>query len=348
MKLTIPADMLEEAKEWRANLVEAVAEYDDKLMEKFFDDPDTITEDEMHEAIRKATVDLSIVPMMCGSSFKNKGVQTALDAVCRYLPSPIDIPDTVGTNPDTGEEETRKADPKAPFAALAFKIMTDPFVGRLAFFRCYSGHLDAGSYVLNVRSGKKERISRIMKMFANKQNPIDFIEAGDIGAAVGFKEIKTGDTLCDENHPITLENMFIPEPVIAVAVEPKTQADVDKMGMAISKLVEEDPTLRVNTDEETGQTILRGMGELHLEIIIDRMRREFKVEVNQGAPQVAYKEAFNITVEHRETLKKQTGGRGKFADIQFRLGPVDAEWKAENPDKHYQFVNDLFGGSIPT
>jgi len=346
-EIEVPADMVEEAKEWRANLVEAVAEYDDKLMEKFFEDPNSITEDEMHEAIRKATVDLSIVPMMCGSSFKNKGVQTALDAVCRYLPSPIDIPDTVGTDPETGEEITRKADPKAPFAALAFKIMTDPFVGRLAFFRCYSGHLDAGSYVLNVRSGKKERISRIMKMFANKQNPIDFIEAGDIGAAVGFKEIKTGDTLCDENHPITLENMFIPEPVIAVAIEPKTQADVDKMGMAISKLVEEDPTLRVHTDEETGQTILRGMGELHLEIIIDRMRREFKVEVNQGAPQVAYKEAFNATVTHRETLKKQTGGRGKFADIQFELGPVDAEWKAENPDKHYQFVNGLFGGSIP-
>jgi elongation factor G len=346
-EIDIPADMLEEAKEWRAKLVEAVAEYDDQLMEKFFDNPDTISEDEIHEAIRKATVDLSIVPMMCGSSFKNKGVQTALDAVCRYLPSPLDIPDTVGTHPDSGEQITRKPDPKAPFAALAFKIMTDPFVGRLAFFRCYSGHLDAGSYVLNVRSGKKERISRIMKMFANKQNPIDFIEAGDIGAAVGFKEIKTGDTLCDENHPITLENMFIPEPVIAVAVEPKTQADVDKMGMAIAKLVEEDPTLRVNTDEETGQTILRGMGELHLEIIIDRMRREFKVEVNQGAPQVAYKEAFQATVEHRETLKKQTGGRGKFADIQFSIGPVDAEWKAENPDKHYQFVNDLFGGSIP-
>jgi elongation factor G len=346
-EIEIPADMLEESKEWRASLVEAIAEYDDKLMEKFFDNPDSITEDEIHEAVRKATVDLSIVPMMCGSSFKNKGVQTALDGVCRYLPSPVDIPDTIGINPDTGAEESRKADPKAPFAALAFKIMTDPFVGRLAFFRCYSGHLDAGSYVLNVRSGKKERISRIMKMFANKQNPIDFIEAGDIGAAVGFKEIKTGDTLCDENHPIALENMFIPEPVIAVAIEPKTQADVDKMGMAISKLVEEDPTLRVHTDEETGQTILRGMGELHLEIIIDRMRREFKVEVNQGAPQVAYKEAFGITVEHRETLKKQTGGRGKFADIQFSLGPVDAEWKAENPDKHYQFVNGLFGGSVP-
>ena len=304
-EIDVPADMLEEAQEWRASLVEAVAEYDDKLMEKFFEDPNSITEDEMHEAIRKATVDLSIVPMMCGSSFKNKGVQTALDAVCRYLPSPIDIPDTVGTNPDSGEPETRKADPKAPFAALAFKIMTDPFVGRLAFFRCYSGHLDAGSYVLNVRSGKKERISRIMKMFANKQNPIDFIEAGDIGAAVGFKEIKTGDTLCDENHPITLENMFIPEPVIAVAVEPKTQADVDKMGM-------------------------EGFFISYL-----------------GSTLVAYKEAFQATIEHRETLKKQTGGRGKFADIQFSLGPVDAEWKTENPDKHYQFVNDLFGGSIP-
>ena len=346
-EIPVPADMVDEANEWRAKLVEAVAEYDDKLMEKFFDDPNTITEEEMHEAIRKATVDLSIVPMMCGSSFKNKGVQTALDAVCRYLPSPLDIEDTKGTDPDTGAELTRKADPKEPFAALAFKIMTDPFVGRLAFFRCYSGHLDAGSYVLNVRSGKKERISRIMKMFANKQNPIDFIEAGDIAAAVGFKEIKTGDTLCDQDHPITLENMFIPEPVIAIAVEPKTQADVDKMGMAIAKLVEEDPTLRVNTDEDTGQTILRGMGELHLEIIVDRMRREFKVEINQGAPQVAYKESFGTSVEHREVLKKQSGGRGKFADIVFEFGPADEEWLKENEGKSFQFVNDLFGGSIP-
>src|SRR5258708_7785090 len=346
-EIPVPADMLEEATEWRAKLVEAVAEYDNTLLEKFFEDPNSITEDEMHEAIRKATVDLSIVPMMCGSSFKNKGVQTALDAVCRYLPSPLDIEDIAGLDPNTGETIHRKADAKEPFAALAFKIMTDPFVGRLAFFRCYSGHLDAGSYVLNVRSGRKERISRIMKMFANKQNPIDFIEAGDIGAAVGFKEIKTGDTLCDEDHPIALENMFIPEPVIAIAVEPKTQADVDKMGMAISKLVEEDPTLRVNTDEDTGQTILRGMGELHLEIIIDRMRREFKVEVNQGAPQVAYKEAFNATVTHREVLKKQTGGRGKFADIQFAIGPADEEWLKENEGKHFQFVNDIFGGSVP-
>ena len=346
-EIPVPDDMLEEANEWRAKLVEAVAEYDDTLMEKFFEDPKSITEDEMHEAIRKATIDLSIVPMMCGSSFKNKGVQTALDGVCRYLPSPLDIEDTAGLDPNTGETIYRKPNAKEPFAALAFKIMTDPFVGRLAFFRCYSGHLDAGSYVLNVRSGRKERISRIMKMFANKQNPIDFIEAGDIGAAVGFKEIKTGDTLCDEDHPITLENMFIPEPVIAIAVEPKTQADVDKMGLAISKLVEEDPTLRVNTDEDTGQTILRGMGELHLEIIIDRMRREFKVEVNQGAPQVAYKEAFNATIDHREVLKKQTGGRGKFADIQFAIGPADEEWLKENEGKHFQFVNDIFGGSVP-
>ncbi len=346
-EIDVPADMQEEAEHWRAQLIEAVAEYDDTLMEKFFEDPNSISEEEVHEAIRKATIDLSIVPMMCGSSFKNKGVQTALDAVCRYLPSPVDIEDTVGTDPDTGKEITRKADAKEPFAALAFKIMTDPFVGRLAFFRCYSGHLDAGSYVKNMRSGKNERISRILKMFANKQNPIDFIEAGDIGAAVGFKEIKTGDTLCDEKHPIILENMFIPEPVIAIAVEPKTQADVDKMGMAIAKLVEEDPTLRVNTDEDTGQTILRGMGELHLEIIIDRMRREFKVEVNQGAPQVAYKEAFQNTIEHREVLKKQSGGRGKFADIQFEFGPADAEWLKENEGKSFQFVNDLFGGSIP-
>ncbi len=346
-EIPVPADMVEEANEWRQNLIEAVAEYDDKLLEKFFEDPNSITEEEVHEAIRKACIDLSIVPMMCGSSFKNKGVQTALDAVCRYLPSPVDIDAVEGTNPDNGETMVRKPEASEPFAALAFKIMTDPFVGRLAFFRVYSGHLDAGSYVLNVRSGKKERISRIMKMFANKQNPIDFIEAGDIGAAVGFKEIKTGDTLCDENHPIVLENMFIPEPVISVAVEPKAQADVDKMGMAIAKLVEEDPTLRVKTDEETGQTILSGMGELHLEIIVDRMRREFKVEVNQGAPQVAYKEAFQAQVQHRETLKKQSGGRGKFADIVFEFGPADEEWLKENPGKSMQFVNDIFGGSIP-
>jgi elongation factor G len=346
-EIEVPADMLDEANEWRQNLIEAVAEYDDKLLEKFFEDPNSISEDEIHEAIRKACIDLSIVPMMCGSSFKNKGVQTALDGVCRYLPSPVDIDAIEGMNPDTGETELRKPDAKEPFAALAFKIMTDPFVGRLAFFRVYSGRLEAGSYVLNVRSGKKERISRIMKMFANKQNPVDFIEAGDIGAAVGFKEIKTGDTLCSEGHPIALENMFIPEPVISIAVEPKTQLDVDKMGMAIAKLVEEDPTLRVKTDEDTGQTILSGMGELHLEIIIDRMKREFKVEVNQGNPQVAYKEAFQATIEHREVLKKQTGGRGKYADIQFEIGPADAEWLKENEGKRFQFVNDIFGGSIP-
>lgn len=345
-EVPIPDDMVEEVNEWRQYLIEAVAEYDEKLLEKFFDDPNTITEDEVHEAIRKATIDLSIIPMMCGSSFKNKGVQTALDAIVRYLPAPSDLEAVKGTNPDTGEELTRKPDAKEPFAALAFKIMTDPFVGRLAFFRAYSGKLNSGSYVLNTRTGKNERISRIMQMHANKQNPIDFIEAGDIGAAVGFKDIKTGDTLCDEKYPISLEVMTFPEPVISIAVEPKTQADVDKMGMAIAKLVEEDPTLRVKTDEETGQTILSGMGELHLEIIVDRMKREFKVEINQGAPQVAYKEAFTKLIEHRETLKKQTGGRGKFADIVFEIGPADEEFLKEDKGS-FQFVNDIFGGSIP-
>jgi len=345
-EVPIPDDMVEEVKEWRQHLIEAVADYDENLLEKFFDDPNTITEDEIHSAIRKATIDISIIPMICGSSFKNKGVQTALDAIIRYLPGPLDIEPVKGTNPDTGEEITRKPDAKEPFAALAFKIMTDPFVGRLAFFRAYSGHLDSGSYVLNTRTGKNERISRIMQMHANKQNPVDFIEAGDIGAAVGFKDIKTGDTLCNENHPIVLEIMTFPEPVISIAVEPKTQVDVDKMGMAIAKLVEEDPTLKVKTDEETGQTILSGMGELHLEIIVDRMKREFKVEINQGAPMVAYKEAFKQTIEHRETLKKQTGGRGKYADIVFDLGPADEEFLKEGKGS-YQFVNDLFGGSIP-
>lgn len=344
----VPADMLDEVNQYRAELVEAVAEYDDTLMEKFFEDPDSISESEIHEAVRKATIDLSIIPMLCGSSYRNKGVQTMLDCVVRYLPSPMDVEAIEGTDPsDTEKKLYRKPDAKEPFAALAFKIMTDPFVGRLAFFRAYSGHLDAGSYVLNVRSGKNERISRIMQMHANKQNPIDFIEAGDIGAAVGFKDIKTGDTLCDEKHPIVLENMFIPEPVIAIAIEPKTQADVDKMGMAIAKLVEEDPTLRVNTDEATGQTILRGMGELHLEIILDRLKREFKVEVNQGAPQVAYKEAFTTKFTHREVFKKQSGGRGKFADIQFEIGPADEAFLAEEKNGNFQFVNDIFGGSIP-
>jgi elongation factor G len=342
----VPSDMLDEVNEYRAKLVEAVAEYDDTLMEKFFEDPNSISEAEIHEAVRKATIDLSIIPMLCGSSYRNKGVQKMLDCVVRYLPSPVDVEAIEGTNPDDGEPMSRKPDAKEPFAALAFKIMTDPFVGRLAFFRVYSGHLDAGSYVLNVRSGKNERISRIMQMHANKQNPIDFIEAGDIGAAVGFKDIKTGDTLCDEKHPIVLENMFIPDSVISIAVEPKTQADVDKMGMAIAKLVEEDPTLRVKTDEDTGQTVLSGMGELHLEIIVDRMRREFKVEVNQGAPQVAYKEAFTLKVEHREVYKKQSGGRGKFADIQFEIGPADEEFLKEGKS-NFQFVNDIFGGAIP-
>jgi len=345
-EVPIPADMMEEVNEWRQHLIEAVAEYDEKLLEKFFDDPNTITEDEVHEAIRKATIDISIIPMMCGSSFKNKGVQTALDAIVRYLPGPLDIEAVKGTDPKTGEELIRRPDAKEPFAALAFKIMTDPFVGRLAFFRAYSGHLDSGSYVLNTRTGKNERISRIMQMHANKQNPIDFIEAGDIGAAVGFKDIKTGDTLCNEDHPIVLESMTFPEPVISIAIEPKTQADVDKMGMAIAKLVEEDPTLRVKTDEETGQTILSGMGELHLEIIVDRMKREFKVEINQGAPMVAYKEAFQATIEHREVLKKQTGGRGKFADIIFEIGPADEDFLKEDKGS-YQFINDIFGGSIP-
>ncbi len=345
-EVPIPDDMVDDVKEWRQHLIEAVADYDDKLLEKFFEDPNTITEAEIHEAIRKATIDISIIPMMCGSSFKNKGVQTALDAIVRYLPGPMDIEAVKGTNPDTGEEILRHCDPKEPFSALAFKIMTDPFVGRLAFFRAYSGRLDSGSYVLNTRTGKNERISRIMQMHANKQNPVDYIEAGDIGAAVGFKDIKTGDTLCNENHPIILEAMTFPEPVISVAVEPKTQADVDKMGMAIAKLVEEDPTLKVRTDEETGQTILSGMGELHLEIIVDRMRREFKVEINQGAPQVAYKEAFQNTIEHREVLKKQTGGRGKFADIIFEIGPADEEFLKEGKGT-FQFVNGLFGGSIP-
>ncbi len=346
-EVPIPEDMAEEVAQYRQELIEAVAEYDDKLLEKFFDDPNTITEAEVHEAIRKATIDISIIPMMCGSSFKNKGVQTALDAVVRYLPGPLDIEAVKGTNPDNDQEIFRHADPKEPFSALAFKIMTDPFVGRLAFFRAYSGRLDAGSYVLNTRTGKKERISRIMQMHANKQNPVDFIEAGDIGAAVGFKDIKTGDTLCHEDHPIVLESMTFPEPVISIAIEPKTQVDVDKMGMAIAKLVEEDPTLRVRTDEETGQTILSGMGELHLEIIIDRMKREFKVEINQGAPMVAYKEAFRQLITHRETYKKQTGGRGKFGDIAFDLGPADAEWLALNPLGGIQFVNEIFGGSIP-
>ncbi|MCA0427550.1 MAG: elongation factor G [Bacteroidetes bacterium] len=337
----IPADMMEEALEWREKLLEAVSEYDDKLMEKFFDDPSSISEREILDALRKATIDMKIVPMVCGSSFKNKGVQTMLDLVMEILPSPLDKENIVGTNPDTNEEVVRKPDYNEPFAALAFKIATDPFVGRLAFMRVYSGMLDAGSYVLNTRSGNKERISRIFQMHANKQNPIERLGAGDIGAAVGFKDIKTGDTLCDEKKPIVLEAMDFPEPVIGLAVEPKTQADSDKLGMALAKLAEEDPTFRVHTDEETGQTVISGMGELHLEIIVDRLKREFKVECNQGAPQVSYKETITKAVSHREVYKKQTGGRGKFADIQFELIPGDPEKKG------LEFVNEIVGGSIP-
>ncbi len=339
--IPIPKDLEETVKEYREKLVEAVAEFDDHLMEKFFDNPDTITVEELKSAVRKATIAMKITPMMCGSAFKNKGVQTMLDAVIEYLPSPLDIESIKGFNPDTEAEEERHPNPSEPFAALAFKIATDPFVGRLAFFRVYSGRLEAGSYVLNSRTGKKERISRIMQMHANKQNPIPFIEAGDIGAAVGFKEIRTGDTLCLESKPIVLEAMSFPEPVIGLAIEPKTQADVDKLGMALGKLAEEDPTFKVHTDEETGQTVISGMGELHLEIIVDRLRREFNVEANQGDPQVAYKESFTGTIQHREVYKKQTGGRGKFADIQFVVSPVD-EGKTG-----LQFVNEVVGGSIP-
>ncbi len=337
----IPAEMEEEVKEYRAMLIEAVAEYDEVLMEKFFEDEDSITEDEIHAALRAAVMDMSIIPMVCGSAFKNKGVQFLLDAVCRYLPSPIDKEAIVGEDPDTGAEIARKPDPKEPFAALAFKIATDPFVGRLAFFRAYSGRLDAGSYVLNNRSGKKERISRIYQMHSNKQNAIDFIEAGDIGAAVGFKDIKTGDTLSSEKHPIVLESMIFPDPVIGIAVEPKTKADVDKLGMSLAKLAEEDPTFQVKTDEASGQTIISGMGELHLDIIVDRLRREFKVEVNQGQPQVEYKEAITEAADHREVYKKQTGGRGKFADIVFTMEP------AEEGKSGLEFVNKIKGGNVP-
>ena len=340
-EVEIPADMIEEAKEWREKMLEAVAEYDDSLMEKYFDDPNSITESEVLVALRKACIADKIVPMVCGSSFKNKGVQTMLDYVMELMPSPLDRESVTGINPNTDLPVTRKPDVKEPFAALAFKIATDPFVGRLCFFRVYSGRLDAGSYVLNTRSDNKERISRIFQMHANKQNSIDFIEAGDIGAAVGFKDIKTGDTLCDEKNPIILEAMQFPEPVIGLAIEPKTQADVDRLGISLSKLAEEDPTFRVHTDVESGQTIISGMGELHLEIILDRLKREFKVECNQGAPQVNYKEAITAKVTHREIYKKQTGGRGKFADIQITLSPVD-EGK-----EGLQFVNEVVGGNIP-
>jgi elongation factor G len=343
----IPDDMKEEVKEWREKLLEAIAEFDDQLMEKYFADPDSISEREILDALRKACIANKVVPMLCGSAFKNKGVQTMLDMVMELMPAPVDKNNIIGTNPDTGEEVIRKPDVNEPFTALAFKIATDPYVGRLAYFRCYSGKLESGSYILNTRSGNKERISRIFQMHANKQNQIPFIEAGDIGAAVGFKDIKTGDTMCAENAPIVLEAMNFPEPVIGLAIEAKTQADMDKMGVALGKLSEEDPTFRVRTDEDSGQTIISGMGELHLEIIVDRMKREFKVEVNQGAPQVNYKEAINGTFEHREVYKKQTGGRGKFADIKFVASPVDADFEATDKNGGLQFVNEITGGNIP-
>jgi elongation factor G len=337
----IPEEMKEEVNEYRANLIEAVAEYDDALLEKFFDDPESISEDEVHEALRKATQDMSIIPMICGSAFKNKGVQFLLDAVCRYLPSPLDKEAIAGIDPKTDLEISRKPSVSEPFAALAFKIATDPYVGRLAFFRVYSGRLDAGSYILNNRSGNKERISRIFQMHADKQNSIPLIEAGDIGAAVGFKDIKTGDTLTSEKHPIILESMNFPDPVIGIAVEPKTKVDVDKLGMALGKLAEEDPTFQVKTDEASGQTIISGMGELHLDILVDRLRREFKVEVNQGKPQVEYKEAITAIADHREVYKKQSGGRGKFADISFVMEP------AEEGKAGLEFINKIKGGNIP-
>jgi len=343
-EVPIPDDMKEEAYEYREKLLEAVAEYDETLIEKFFEDPNSITEAEILTALRKAVIDMKIVPMVCGSSFKNKGVQTMLDYVMELLPSPLDKDVIVGTNPDTDEPVEIRPSEKEPFVGLAFKIATDPFVGRLCFVRAYSGLLESGSYIKNTRSGQKERISRVFQMHANKQNQIERLHAGDIGAVVGFKDIKTGDTLCDEKRPVVLESMLFPEPVIGYAIEPKKQVDADKLGMAIAKLVEEDPTLRVNTDQETGQTILRGMGELHLEIIIDRLKREFKVEINQGAPQVAYKEALTKSVEHKEVYKKQTGGRGKFADIVFEIGPREL---GPEDKPGLEFVNDIVGGVIP-
>lgn len=339
----IPAELVAEAEEWRDKMLESLAECDDTLMEKYFDDPSTITEEEIRRAIRKGTLDMKINPMLCGSSFKNKGVQTLLDAVCAYLPSPMDTPEIVGTDPSDPEVEiVREVSPESPLTALAFKIATDPYVGRLCFFRVYTGELSAGSYVFNTRSGKKERISRLFQMHSNKQNPMEKIGCGDIGAGVGFKDIRTGDTLCDENHPIALESMEFPEPVIGIAVEPKTQKDLDKLGVGLAKLAEEDPTFRVQTNEETGQTVISGMGELHLEIIIDRLRREFKVEINQGRPQVSYKEAITKPVELREVYKKQTGGRGKFADIIVRVEPADEEFEGE-----LQFIDEVKGGNVP-
>lgn len=339
----IPADLVDESNEWRAKLVEQAAEQDESLMEKYFEDPDSITTEEIVAAIRKGTLALDIVPMTCGSSFKNKGVQTLLDYVCMFLPSPLDTPNIVGTNPETGEEEDRKPSEDEKTAALVFKIATDPYMGRLTFFRVYSGKIESGSYTFNVRSGKKERVSRLFQMHSNHQNPVDVISAGDIGAGVGFKDIHTGDTLCDEDAPIVLESMDFPDPVIGIAVEPKTQKDLDKLSNGLAKLAEEDPTFTVRTDEQSGQTVISGMGELHLDIIIDRLKREFKVECNQGKPQVNYKEAVTATVNHREVYKKQSGGRGKFADIIVNLGPVDEDYK----EGGLQFVNKVTGGNIP-
>jgi len=339
----IPAELLAEAQEWREKMLESAAEFDDVLMQKFFDDPSTITEPEIINAIRKGTLTMNLNPMLCGSSFKNKGVQTLLDAVCLFLPSPLDTPAIVGHDPNDPEKEiTRRPDESEPFTALAFKIATDPYVGRLCFVRVYSGKLEAGSYVYNVRSDKKERISRLFQMHSNKQNPVDVISAGDIGAGVGFKDIRTGDTLCDEKYPIVLESMDFPAPVIGISIEPKTQKDLDKLGIGLGKLAEEDPTFTVKTDEQSGQTIISGMGELHLEIIIDRLRREFKVECNQGRPQVTYKEAISQTVQLRETYKKQSGGRGKFADMIVKVGPKDKEFEGD-----LQFVDEVKGGNIP-
>ena len=337
----VPENMKAEVDEWRGKLIEGIAEYNDTLLEKFFDNPDAITEDEIIETLRKATIDMAVVPACCGSSFKNKGVQFLLDAVMRYLPSPLDKGEVKGTNPGSEKEEVRKPDIKEPFCGLVFKIATDPFVGRLAFVRAYSGKLDAGSYVYNTRSDKKERVARLYQMHSNKQNPIEFVEAGDICAAVGFKNLRTGDTICDEKRPITLESMSFPDPVIGLAVEPKTQKDLDKLGVALGKLSEEDPTFTVRGDHETGQTVISGMGELHLEIIVDRLRREFGVEINQGAPQVNYKEAIRGTISHREVFKKQTGGRGKFADIIVDISPADEGVTG------LQFVDEVKGGNIP-
>jgi len=339
--IDIPDNLKEEAKKYRALLIEEVATYDENLLEKFMEDEDSITEDEIHNALREAVMDMSIIPMICGSAFKNKGVQFLLDAVCRYLPSPVDKEAIVGINPRNDEEISRKPSAEEPFSALAFKIATDPFVGRLAFFRVYSGKLNAGSYVLNNRSDKKERISRIYQMHSNKQNAIDIIEAGDIGAAVGFKDIKTGDSLSSEKAPIVLESMDFPDPVIGIAVEAKTKADIDKLGMSLAKLSEEDPTFTVRTDEASGQTIISGMGELHLDIIVDRLRREFKVEVNQGEPMVEYKEAITQMADHREVYKKQSGGRGKFADIVFTIEP------AEEGQQGLEFISTIKGGNVP-